>query len=308
MRVAVVDIGTNSTRLLVVDAEDGRVVAEHARRSEVTRLGEGVDATGRLGEVPMERVFGVLETYRRTIDELGADATTGVLTSAVRDAANGAEFTEAVRERFGIDAAAISGDREAELTFAGATSDRDPADDTALVVIDIGGGSTELVAGRGREMAFHVSTQAGVVRQTERFITSDPPPLDEQRALGDQVAAVIAEAVPAEVRSDVQGAIAVAGTATSVGAIDQDLEPYDPDRVHGHVVSAARLEELRRRLAGMPLADRREVAGLHPDRAPTIVAGVIILQRALEAFGLGRFEVSEHDILRGAALARAGAV
>ena len=308
MRVAVVDIGTNSTRLLVVDVEDGRVVAEHARRSEVTRLGEGVDATGRLGEVPMERVFGVLETYRRTIDELGADATTGVLTSAVRDAANGAEFTDAVRERFGIDAAAISGDREAELTFAGATSDRDPADDTALVVIDIGGGSTELVAGRGREMAFHVSTQAGVVRQTERFITSDPPPLDEQRALGDQVAAVIAEAVPAEVRSDVQGAIAVAGTATSVGAIDQDLEPYDPDRVHGHVVSAARLEELRRRLAGMPLADRREVAGLHPDRAPTIVAGVIILQRALEAFGLGRFEVSEHDILRGAALARAGAV
>ena len=308
MRVAVVDIGTNSTRLLVVDVEDGRVVAEHARRSEVTRLGEGVDATGRLGEVPMERVFGVLETYRRTIDELAADATTGVLTSAVRDAANGAEFTDAVRERFGIDAAAISGDREAELTFAGATSDRDPADDTALVVIDIGGGSTELVAGRGREMAFHVSTQAGVVRQTERFITSDPPPLDEQRALGDQVAEIIAEAVPAEVRSDVQGAIAVAGTATSVGAIDQDLEPYDPDRVHGHVVSAARLEELRRRLAGMPLADRREVAGLHPDRAPTIVAGVIILQRALEAFGLGRFEVSEHDILRGAALARAGAV
>jgi len=308
MRVAVVDIGTNSTRLLVVDVEDGRVVAEHARRSEVTRLGEGVDATGRLGEVPMERVFGVLETYRRTIDELAADATTGVLTSAVRDAANGAEFTDAVRERFGIDAAAISGDREAELTFAGATSDRDPADDTALVVIDIGGGSTELVAGRGREMAFHVATQAGVVRQTERFITSDPPPLDEQRALGDQVAEIIAEAVPAEVRSDVQGAIAVAGTATSVGAIDQDLEPYDPDRVHGHVVSAARLEELRRRLAGMPLADRREVAGLHPDRAPTIVAGVIILQRALEAFGLGRFEVSEHDILRGAALARAGAV
>jgi exopolyphosphatase / guanosine-5'-triphosphate,3'-diphosphate pyrophosphatase len=304
VRVAVVDIGTNSTRLLVADVDDGRVTRELLKRSEVTRLGEGVDASGRLGDVPMERVFGVLESYRRQTDELGAEVTTGVLTSAVRDAANGAEFTAAVRERYGFAARTIDGDTEAALTFAGATSDADPADPTQLVVIDIGGGSTELVVGARGEMEFHVSTQAGVVRQTERHIHSDPPPHDHVQALAAEVRTIFLDNLPDSALDAVESGIAVAGTATSAAAIAQELEPYDPEKVHGYVLEREELDRLLAMLAALPLAERREVPGLHPDRAPTIVAGVVILQQALDAFALDRVTVSEHDILRGAALAR----
>jgi exopolyphosphatase/guanosine-5'-triphosphate,3'-diphosphate pyrophosphatase len=302
LRVAVVDIGTNSTRLLVADVEQGRVTRELLKRSEVTRLGEGVDATGRLGEVPMQRVFGVLESYREQAAELGAEKRVGVLTSAVRDAENGAEFTAAVRERFGFDARTIAGDTEAALTFAGATSERDPSDRTPLVVIDIGGGSTELVEGTGGEMEFHVSTQAGVVRQTERHIHTDPPSADELQALATEVRGIFLDSVPERVLDAVDAGIAVAGTATSAAAIAQSLDPYDPEKVHGYLLERRELDVLLERLAALSLAERRQVAGLHPDRAPTIVAGILILQEALDAFALDRIEVSEHDILRGAAL------
>jgi exopolyphosphatase/guanosine-5'-triphosphate,3'-diphosphate pyrophosphatase len=302
LRVAVVDIGTNSTRLLVADVEQGRVTKELLKRSEVTRLGEGVDATGRLGEVPMQRVFAVLQSYREQASELGAEKRIGVLTSAVRDATNGAEFTAAVRERFGFDARTIAGETEAALTFAGATSERDPADPTPLVVIDIGGGSTELVEGAGGAMEFHVSTQAGVVRQTERQIHSDPPPPGELQALAAEVRGIFLDSVPEHVLDAVSSGIAVAGTATSCAAIAQSLDPYDPEKVHGYILERRELDVLLERLAALPLAERREVAGLHPDRAPTIVAGILILQAALDAFGLDRVEVSEHDLLRGAAL------
>ena len=146
------------------------------------------------------------------------------------------------------------------------------------------------------------------MRQTERHITTDPPAPAELASVADEVRDVLAAALPDDVRRGVAAAVAVAGTATSVAAIDQELEPYDPERVHGHVVSLARLEELLARLAAMTEDRRREVAGLHPDRAPTIVAGVIGLVEALRAFGLDEVEVSEHDILRGAALDAAGAV
>jgi len=301
MRVAVVDIGTNSTRLLVADLEDGRVVRQLTKHSEVTRLGEGVDATGRLGDEPMERVFGVLEAYRDEADELGAELRVGVLTSAVRDAANGDEFTAAVRERFGFDARTIEGETEAALTFAGATSERDPTDRTPLVVVDIGGGSTELVQGAGGAMEFHVSTQAGVVRQTERHIHTDPPRPTEIQALATEVRGIFLDNVPEAVLDSVSVGIAVAGTATSAAAIAQELMPYDPDKVHGYVLERTELDRLLQMLAALPLDERRRVPGLHPDRAPTIVAGIVILQQVLDAFALDRVEVSEHDILQGAA-------
>jgi exopolyphosphatase / guanosine-5'-triphosphate,3'-diphosphate pyrophosphatase len=302
MRVAVADIGTNSTRLLVADVEDGKVVRELVKRSEVTRLGEGVDASGRLGDEPMQRVFRVLERYRDEADELDAELRPGVLTSAVRDADNGAEFTEAVRERFGFDARTIPGELEAELTFLGATSERDPADRTPLIVIDIGGGSTEIVEGAGGTMEFHVSTQAGVVRQTERFLRDDPPPADQIQDLADEVRGIVLDAVPEQVLDSVGAAIGVAGTATSAAAIAQELDPYDPERVHGYVLERSELGPMREMLAAMPLDERRSVRGLHPDRAPTIVAGVVILEQVLDAFALDSVEISEHDILRGAAL------
>ncbi|MDX6699332.1 MAG: exopolyphosphatase / guanosine-5-triphosphate,3-diphosphate pyrophosphatase [Solirubrobacteraceae bacterium] len=303
MRVGVVDIGTNSTRLLVAEVADGRI-RELERRSEVTRLGQGVDASGALAPEAQERVFAVLDAYRRELDEQAPDATTAVLTSAVRDASNGAEFTEAVRERYGLDARTIDGDTEAQLTFLGATATRTESDGP-MVVIDIGGGSTEYVAGEGGRMTFHVSTQAGVVRQTERHLHSDPPRHEELEALAEDVRAVVRAEVPEDVRSGVRRAIAVAGTATSAAAIDLELEPYDPARVEGHVVYDGELELMLARLAELPLERRREVPGLHPDRAPTIVAGIVILLEALRAFGLEEVEVSEHDILWGAALSLA---
>ncbi len=303
VRVAVVDIGTNSTRLLVADVE-GDAVTELERRSQVTRLGQGVDAGSRLAEEAMERVFTTLAAYREAIDSHDADVAVGVLTSAVRDAANGADFTATVAERFGLEARTIEGGEEAELTFLGATSERASDESGPLLVIDVGGGSTELVVGARGRPAFHVSAAAGVVRQTERHIHSDPPAPEELQSLAAEVGGIVREAVPEEVRAGARTAIAVAGTATSLAAIDQALEPYDPRRVHGYVLEAGDCELLLARLAAMPVDERREVAGLHPDRAPTIVTGVVILLEVLRAFGLERVEVSEHDLLRGVALRR----
>jgi exopolyphosphatase/guanosine-5'-triphosphate,3'-diphosphate pyrophosphatase len=300
VRLAVVDIGTNSTRLLIADVGAG--VEELHRESIVTRLGEGVEATGRLGERPQQRVFAVLERYAAEIAAHDCEASTAVMTSAVRDAANGAEFAATVRERFGLEGRTLSGAEEAAATYAGATAAR-PADDaTERVVIDIGGGSTEFVCGARGELGFHVSTQIGVVRHTERHLASDPPAADELAALAADVEAGIAAALPAAVRERVQAAIAVAGTATSCAAIDLELEPYDTTKVEGHVLSRARLEALLERLAALPVAERRNVTGLDPARAPTIVAGVVILISALAAFGLDEVEISDRDILWGVAI------
>jgi exopolyphosphatase/guanosine-5'-triphosphate,3'-diphosphate pyrophosphatase len=302
MRTAVVDIGTNSTRLLIADLDDGRVTGVVERRTTITRLGAGVDADGRLSEEAMDRVYRALEEYRKLIDRDGAQSAVAVLTSAVRDAANGAEFARTVEDRYGLAPHILSGDDEAHLTFLGATSERDPDDPTPTLVIDIGGGSTELVIGAGREMAFHVSNQAGVVRQTERFIGSDPPTRPELEALAGDVGKILAGNVPDEQRHPGMHAIAVAGTATSLAAIDEALEPYDPEKVQGYALSEAACQRILQRLAALTLEQRRHVAGLHPDRAPTIVAGAVILLEVMKLFGLGAVEVSEHDILRGAAL------
>ena len=305
MRVGVVDIGTNSTRLLVADVDAGQV-REVDRRTRVTRLGEGLEAGGELGEEPRRRVLATLDEYRAGIEQHGCEATTGVLTSAVRDAANGSDFADEVQRRYGFEARTIDGETEARLTFLGATAGSEAADSRPALVIDIGGGSTELVVGAGTEVSFHASTAAGVVRQTERHLHDDPPAPEQLQSLVADVRATIAGAVPADVRGSAAQAIAVAGTATSAAAIDLELEPYDPSRVEGHVLDLGELELLLARLAAVPLAQRRRVAGLHPDRAPTIVAGVAILIEALRLFGLDEVTVSEHDILWGAALARAG--
>jgi exopolyphosphatase/guanosine-5'-triphosphate,3'-diphosphate pyrophosphatase len=303
MNSAVVDIGTNSTRLLLAAVRDGQIAEVLERETEITRLGAGVDADGRLSEEAMERVYAVLDEYGKLIERHGADRAVAVLTSAVRDAANGEEFASAVRERWGLEPHVLSGDEEARLTFVGATSERDPSDREPVLVIDIGGGSTEFVIGTGGEMEFHVSNQAGVVRQTERHLHTDPPSAEEREALARDARSILADGVPEKWRRAVGHAIAVAGTATSMASIAQELEPYDAEKVEGYVVTAEQCREIRDRLASMTLSERRRVRGLHPDRAPTIVAGTIILLETLALFGLDEFEVSEHDILRGAALA-----
>lgn len=305
MRVAVVDIGSNSTRLLVADvAEDGDVT-ELARRSTVTRLGDGVDSTGRLSEAAMDRVLSTLAGYGEEMEALGCESSLAVLTSAVRDAGNGEAFRETVRG-LGIDARVLSGDEEAQLMFLGAMSGRSPSD-AETVVIDVGGGSTEFVVGHDSLATFHVSVQAGVVRMSERHISSDPPRPQELQALASDARRTFLDGLPDWVRKSVRRGIAVAGTATSAAAIDMELDPYDPEKVHGYPLQLGTIELLLARLADMDELRRRAVVGLHPDRAPTIVAGMILLEEALKAFGLEEVEVSEHDILRGGALRLAGA-
>jgi exopolyphosphatase/guanosine-5'-triphosphate,3'-diphosphate pyrophosphatase len=247
----------------------------------------------------------VLADYRRLIDEHDCEANLAVLTSAVRDASNGPAFTERVRREYGLDARTLSGDEEAQLTFLGAMSDREPSSQPT-VVIDIGGGSTEFVVGSDHTAGFHVSLQAGVVRMSERHIHTDPPAPQELQRLALDTRAIFLDGLPPQERAPVTHGIAVAGTATSAAAIDQELDPYDPNRVHGYTLLLATVELLLARLADMAEDRRRQVAGLHPDRAPTIVAGMILLIESMRAFELDRVEVSEHDILRGGALRLAG--
>jgi exopolyphosphatase/guanosine-5'-triphosphate,3'-diphosphate pyrophosphatase len=305
-RIAVVDLGTNSTRLLVANVVEGRVESLE-RRTEITRLGEGVDSTGRLHAAATERVFATVASFREAIDAHGADRVVAIATSAVRDAANGEEFRAELADRFEIDARTISGEEEARLSFLGATSSRPPGGDP-LLMLDIGGGSTEFVVGvPGSEPTFHVSTRVGSVRQTERHIADDPPSEDQLAAVAGQVAAIVEAEIPASVRRETAAGIAVAGTATSLAAIDQELDPYDRDRVHGYRLDRYAVEEILAHLAKLPLAERREIVGLRPARAPTIVAGAIILGEAMRAFDLDWMEMSESDILDGAALDAASA-
>ncbi len=284
-RVAVVDVGTNSTRLLVADVKDG-VVTALDRRSIVTRLGEGLETRGVLGEEPMARVLRALDEYAEAMEQHGVDLRTGVLTSAVRDASNGADFTARIRDGYGIDATTISGDEEARLTYAGATVGRDGP----VLVVDIGGGSTELVT-----PDWHASTQVGVVRHTERHG-------EDVDALRADAGAIIRDTIPEDVASGIESVVAVAGTATMAASMDLALDPYDPERVEGHTLSLAALRDRLEMLRALDPEQRREVRGLHPDRAPTIVAGIAILIEVLEAAGATEAEVSDRDILYGRAL------
>jgi exopolyphosphatase/guanosine-5'-triphosphate,3'-diphosphate pyrophosphatase len=307
MRIAVADIGTNSSRLLVADVEPGGGLTEVERRIEVTRLGEGVDASGRLSAAAIERVHAAVAGFRAAADAAGGvERSIAIATSAVRDAANGSALTDRLRDELGFEVRTIDGDEEARLTFLGATAARADAKGALTLVVDVGGGSTELVVGRpGFAPDFHVSTQLGSVRQTERHLHCDPPRHAELEALAREANETLADAAPAELRERVDVGIAVAGTPTSLAAIAQRLERYDPERVDGYALELATAERILALLAEKDLGARREVVGLHPDRAPTIVAGVVILVEAMRLFGLDRIEVAEADVLHGAALTAA---
>jgi len=301
MRIAVAYLGTNSTRLLVATVAEDGTLEEIDRRTYVTHLGHGVDTTGRLSDDAMERVHARLSAYREIADAHGAQRRVAVATSAVRDAENGEHFRDAVSRRHGFEVRVISGDEEARLTFLGATSGRGPAGGPILV-FDIGGGSTEYVVGApGAPPSFHVSTRLGSVRQTERHIHTDPPRGEQLSALAEATAHIIATAIPEDERTRVDTGIAVAGTATSLAAIDQRLDPYDPAKVQGYVLTLAAGERMLAMLAAIPVAERRGVTGLLPDRAPTIVTGAVILLESMRAFGLESVEISEADILHGTA-------
>ena len=299
MRVAVVDMGTNSTRLLVADVEGARV-RELERRSTVTRLGRGVDTSGTLAAEAIEDVCATVAEYVALYEDLGAERVVAIATSAVRDAENSGAFTGELRERFAMYAQVLSGDEEARLTYLGAVHEREARSKT--LVIDIGGGSTELVVGTGPDVSFHASLQAGTVRHTERHVQHDPAEAGELDALAEDVRGLIDTALKGSDFVSAQHGIGVAGTPTSLAAIEQRLVPYDPERVHGYTLSLEGIQRMYSQLASKTLEERLAVPGLHPGRAPTLVAGVVILIQVMRAFGLTELEVSEHDILYGAAL------
>jgi len=283
IRVGAIDLGTNSTRLLVADVEGGHV-EEVGRGLRITRLGEGVDKRRRLLPAPVARVRNVLADFRRELDRLGAARTLAVATSAVRDAENGEAFLGEVEWSYGFSTRLLTGDDEARLTYRGVTAGRSLEPRT--LVVDIGGGSTELILAD-----WHASLDLGSVRMTERFG-------EDIDAIGAYVHAI----TPA---LDVLGAVGVAGTVTSIAALDLGLVEYDPLRVHGHVLTMDAIDEQLARLAALPLEERRRLPGLEPERAPVIVAGAAILRELLRRYGLDRIEASEHDLLHGTALAAA---
>ena len=290
-RVGAVDLGTNSTRLLVADVEDG-AVREVERRLTITRLGEGVDARRLLLPTALARVRNTLSDYRRELDANGAERTLAVATSAVRDAENGEAFLGEVEWSYGFTTRLLSGDDEARLTLRGVAAGRDLPPGT--MIVDVGGGSTELVLAD-----WHRSLDLGCVRLTERFLRSDPPAGEELAACRAHIRAVLPpEPQPAH-------AIGVAGTVTTLAVLSLGLAEEDPELVHGHRLDARWIEEEVERLASLPVAALRELRGMHPDRAPVIVAGGLVLTETLRRYGLEALEVSEQDILHGAALAAA---
>jgi exopolyphosphatase / guanosine-5'-triphosphate,3'-diphosphate pyrophosphatase len=299
VRVGVVDIGTNSTRLLIADVEGARV-EEVERRTTVTNLGRGVDHTNCLSPDAIDEVCRVIADYKARYEEMGVERVLAIATSAVRDADNGEAFIAELRERFGLSARLLTGEEEANLTYLGATSQR--RGDEPTLVFDIGGGSTELIVGSSNEVDFHTSLQAGTIRQSERYLSTDPPDTHELEDLASDVHGLIEDAMAPHPWDGPLHAIAVAGTPTSLAAIEQELEPYDPGRVHGYRLGLRRVQRMLSQLSSLPLAQRLRVPGLHPGRAPTIVAGTVILVQVMRAFGLEEIEVSERDILHGSAL------
>jgi exopolyphosphatase / guanosine-5'-triphosphate,3'-diphosphate pyrophosphatase len=297
-RVAAIDLGTNSTRLLVADVDAG-VLTEVERLLRITRLGDRVDADRRLSEAGMRRVHDVLALYAARAGEFGAERTLAVATSAVRDAANGESFLVEVRARHGITCRLLSGDEEAVLTYRGVTSAR--VAQAGTVICDIGGGSTELVLGDGAGVAAQVSLELGCVRMSERFLTADPPTAEQLSRLREAAAALLPPTITGQARE----LIGVAGTVTTLATIDLGLDREIPERIDAHRLSAEMVERLLADLAAVTLDERRRVRGLMPERAPTIVAGAAILAEVLRACGLAELTVSERDILHGTALAAA---
>ncbi|MFQ6141812.1 exopolyphosphatase [Streptomyces seoulensis] len=307
-RVAAVDCGTNSIRLLVADVhpETGELV-DLDRRMTVVRLGQGVDRTGRLAPEALERTFAACREYAGIIKEHGAERVRFVATSASRDAENRDEFVRGVVDILGVEPEVISGDQEAEFSFTGATRELTGRTDlaTPFLVVDIGGGSTEFVVGDDRVRAAR-SVDVGCVRMTERHLVrdgevSDPPAEDRIAAIRADVEAALdlaEETVPLRTAHTLVG---LAGSVTTVSAIAQDLPAYDSARIHHSRVSRDRVREITERLLHSTHAERAAIPSLHPGRVDVIGAGALVLLAIMERTGAEEVVVSEHDILDGIA-------
>ena len=302
-RIAAVDCGTNSIRLLVVELDPftGSVHELH-RDLIIVRLGEGVDATGRLSDGALERTFAACEGYAEVLRELQVGAVRFVATSASRDASNREVFVTGVRDRLGVEPEVISGEEEARLSFLGATSS--PAVRAGAeprLVFDIGGGSTEFVLG-GDDPVASVSVDVGCVRLAERWLASDPPAAAEVAGVRSDAREAIGRASATVPFGHAASLVGLAGTVTTVAALYLGLDEYDPVAIHGSRIPAAEVTRIAADLAAMTLAERLALPVMHPGRADVIVAGAAVLDEVLRAVGLAEVIVSEQDILDGIAI------
>ncbi len=309
-RVAAIDCGTNSLRLLVADVDPGTGrLTDVDRRMQIVRLGQGVDSTGRLAPEALERTLRALRGYARLIGDWSAEAVRMVATSATRDAANAAEFVRGVGDVLGLEPEVLSGKEEAYLSFVGATAEfgTGPRDGPYLVV-DIGGGSTEFVVGdglatraRGPAGVSAVSVDIGCVRLTERHLHSDPPRPAEVSAVAADIDAaldVVAGAIPV---TDARTLVGLAGSVTTVAALALGLGEYDSARIHHARVPAEQVTAQTRRLLRQTRAERAALGVMHPGRADVIAGGAMVLERIMQRFSFGDVLASEHDILDGIA-------
>jgi exopolyphosphatase/guanosine-5'-triphosphate,3'-diphosphate pyrophosphatase len=302
-RVAAIDCGTNSIRLLVADVTGG-TLSDVSRRMTVVRLGEGVDRTGRFSDAAIGRTLAALTDYADETRTLGAERVRMVATSAARDAANSDDFLDAAEKVLGVRPEVITGDEEARLSFRGAVGGLagDVGNGPPFLVVDIGGGSTEFVLGADQVTAAR-SVDIGCVRLTERALTSDPPGTAEIAAATAIVDELIADAATTVPVREAATLVAVAGSATTVAAIALELPAYDPLAIHGSVLTAEQVHQVAARLLAMPRRQRAALPVMHPGRVDVIGAGALILSRIVELTGVAEVVISEHDILDGIALA-----
>lgn len=300
MRLAAVDIGTNTVRLLIADVVQDQLKTV-VRRAIITCLGEDVAKARRFKPEAIERTLAVLEQFTQELKDKGTESVHVVATSAARDAQNGQQFIEQVKERFGWEADILSGQEEGMLAFLGATSDFPlPKPYSRPVLIDVGGGSTELACGQGMSLQKLHSLDIGSVRLTEMFIKNDPPTQDEVESVKAYVREKTSELLTeiCEEDSDLI-AIGVAGTITTLSAIKQKLTVYDSNKVHLSTLTVSDIETILNQLMGAPLKERKKIPGLEPKRADVIIAGTIITLEILSGLGLTELTVSEHDLLDG---------
>lgn len=304
------DVGTNSTRLLVADVDGGKIVAEHAREMVITRLGKGVDATRRLDPAALARTLEVIRGYAATCEQLGVEAVRIAATSAARDARNAADFTGGVHAILGTEPEVLTGNQEAAASFLGATYDL-PGPAASTLVFDIGGGSTELMVGQpgAGDVPWAHSIDIGSVRLTERHVTGDPLGADDVAAVRADAERELAAVLPA-LRSRLQPApgdphpraVGVAGTVTTVTAVSLDLPAYDSARVHRATLTAATVAATADRLCAMTVAQKAALPVMPPGREDVIAAGALVLDAVCRVLGLDEITVSETDILDGLVL------
>ncbi len=317
-RVAAIDCGTNSLRMLIADVDPARhTLTDVERRMEIVRLGQGVDATGRLAPEALGRTLRVLAEYAAEITAARAEAVRMVATSATRDASNAAEFSRGVHDILGVLPEVISGSEEAMLSFTGATAELGAADGASAaaaaagnggrprppyLVVDIGGGSTEFVLGPAKDAGLAaISVDIGCVRLTERHLHSDPPAEAEIRAACDDIDRALDDVAAAVPVTTAHTLVGLAGSVTTVTAIGLGLPGYDPTRTHHARMSVADVRRVTSQLLTQTHDERARIAALHPGRVDVIGAGALILNRLMERFGFAEVVTSEHDILDGIA-------